>query len=148
MATTLDQPKVMQTRCAAEIGLASLLLGGLLAVIAVLVLQINLQMFLSPRAWSANDVRAIQYVAIVGAIVMAGLTTTSMAFGIRSIANAKMHSQPSALGWAGFLISTLALLLWIGALVDLFSVLDMLMRQTPAQVLDSLKRAMPGLNFQ
>ena len=152
MAIPLDQPKITesQSRSAAEIGLASLILGGLLAVMAILVLQINLQMFLSPRAWASNDVQAIRYAAVAGAIVMGGLTITSMAFGIRSIATANNHAQTNALGWAGLLISTLALLLWIGTLVDLFFVLDMLLRRTPAGVLDldSLKRAMPGLNFQ
>ena len=54
MTTTPDPPNVDQSRTlnAAEWGLASLLLGGLLAVMAMLTLQINLQMYLTPRVWS------------------------------------------------------------------------------------------------
>ena len=47
MTTMLDQPKTneFQTRAAAEWGLASLLLGGLLVVMGMLELQINQQMY-------------------------------------------------------------------------------------------------------
>jgi hypothetical protein len=128
MTNTPDQPKVdqLQTRNAAEWGLASLLLGGLLAVMAMLTLQINLQMYLNPKGWWPNDVRPVQYVGIAGAIVLAGLTGTSIAFGIRSLMLAYKHAQPTALGWLGTMTSVFALLLWIGTLVNLFSVLDML----------------------
>ncbi len=118
------------TRAASEWGLASLLLGGLLAVMALLILQINLQIFLSPRSWSRDDVRPIHDVAIVGAIILAGLTSASLAFGIRSLLLAYKYKEPAALGWAGVLVSTLALLMWIGAFIDLFAILDMLMRMS------------------
>lgn len=146
MTTTPDEPKgsPSATRGAAEWGLASLLFGGLLAVLAMLTLQINLQMFLSPRIWSPSDVRPLQYAGVGGAIVLACLTGTSIAFGIRSLAIAYRRAQPCALGWAGTLISILALLLWIGALVDLFAVLDMLMRGAPGGILDLLKHNIPG----
>ena len=128
MTTTPDPPNVDQLRTlnAAEWGLASLLLGGLLAVMAMLTLQINLQMYLTPRVWSLDDIRPIQYAGIAAAIVLAGLTGTSIAFGIRSLVLAYKHVRPSALGWAGTMTSIFALLLWICTLVDLFSVLDML----------------------
>jgi len=109
-------------------GLASLLLGGLLAVMAMLMLQMNLQMYLSPRGWSQGDLRPIHDVAIVGAVILGVMTSASMAFGICSLAFAYKRAQPCALGWAGLMISTLAMFLWIGAFVDLFEVLDMLMR--------------------
>jgi hypothetical protein len=141
-----DEPKVTpsQTRIAAEWGLASLLLGGLLAMMAMLTLQINLQMYLSPRVWSQGDLRPIYYVAIVGAIFLFGMTSTSIAFGIRSLVVAYRRAQPCALGWAGILVSTLALLLWIGTFVDLFSVLDMLMRRGPGNAMEVLRQTVPG----
>ena len=129
MATALEEPKVheSQNRSAAEWGLASLLLVGLLAVMAMLMLQINLQMYFSPRAWPLGDVSPIFYVAILATVVLFFLTTISIAFGIRSLVIAYKSGQPCALGWAGTLMSTLALFVWTGTLVDLFSVLDMLM---------------------
>jgi hypothetical protein len=127
--TTLDEPKInpSQGRNAAEWGLASLLLGGLLSVMAMLTLQINLQMWVTRASWSAGDVRPIYYAAIVGAIVLFCMTSTSIGFGIRSLVIAYKRAQPCALGWAGLMTSTLALLLWIGTLVDLLEVLDVLM---------------------
>jgi hypothetical protein len=39
------------------------------------------------------------------------------------------NGQPTALGWAGLLISVLAALLWTGAIIDLLEVIEMLMRR-------------------
>ena len=52
-----------------------------------------------------------------------------MAFGVCSLVLADRHGQPCALGWAGLLASVLALLLWAGALADLFAVVEFLMRR-------------------
>jgi hypothetical protein len=149
MAASNDSAQsTLSARSSAEFGLASLILGGLLAVMAFLTLQINLQMFLIPRNWSVGDLDAIRGVAVVGSFVLAGLTTTSIALGIRSIVLAGKQQQPSALGWAGLLLSTFALLLWIGTLIDLFSVVDMLKHRAPNQILDSIRQALPGINIQ
>jgi hypothetical protein len=131
MSTAFDHEKTSQTqtRHAAEWGFASLLMGGILAVLAMLMLLINLLLFLSPPVWGPSDLRALYYVAIAGVVVLVGIGFTSVAFGIRSLASAYKRGQPSALGWAGLLISILALLLWIGALVDLFEVVDTMMRR-------------------
>jgi hypothetical protein len=131
MSNVTNEPQNNGTPCrsAAETGLASLLLGGILALMAMLTLQINLQMYFSPRVWPLNDVRPIFYAAILSSIVLAGITGTSIAFGIRGLMIAYKNRLPAALGWAGLLISGLALFLWIGALVDLFSVLEMLRRR-------------------
>lgn len=106
-----------------------MLMGGFLAVLAMLLLQINLSLFLSPRVWAASDLDVIHYAAIAGAIVLLAMCGASAAFGLRGLACAYRRDQPSALGWAGLLISILALCLWIGALIDLFEVVDTLMRR-------------------
>ena len=125
MTAAPDEPKIdpSQTRGAAEWGLASLLLGGVLALMAMLTLQINLHIFLGPRNWSPNDVRPILFAAVPGGIFVLGMTGASIAFGIRSLALAYQRAQPCALGWAGLLISTLGLPLWILTLIDLLGVL-------------------------
>ena len=90
-------------------GLASLLLGGLLAVMAMLWLQMNLpDRTLFFRL--GDDVRAI---VNLGAVILGVTTITSIAFGISSLVVAHKRAQSCALGWAGLLVSTLALLMWI-----------------------------------
>lgn len=128
-----EEPRVAesQNRGAAECGLASLLLGGFLAIMAMLSLQINLQMYLGTKAWSQNDLRPIAYAAVAGAVVLAVLLGTSLALAVRSLLLARRNGQSSALGWAGLLLTVPALLLWVGALVDLFAVLEMLERTSP-----------------
>src|SRR6266436_749471 len=131
MSATFDDGKtsLSQTRRAAEWGFASLLLGGILALLAVLVLQINLHLFLGPPAWGASDLRALYNVTIAGSVVLGTMCAASVAFAIRSLVLAYKCGQPSALGWAGLMLSILALLLWMGALVDLFEVVDTLVRR-------------------
>jgi hypothetical protein len=118
-----------QTRQAAEWGFASLLLGGILAVLAVLALQISLHLFLGPPGWGPSDLRALHDVTIAGCVVLGAMCGASVAFGIRSLVLAYKRGQPSALGWAGLMLSILALLLWIGTLIDLFEVVDTLVRR-------------------
>lgn len=113
-------------RGAAEWGLASLLMGGMLCVAAILTLQINLQMYLVPRAWPLEELRTIRDAAIVGASFVLVISLASVVFGIRGAVLAYRNAQPCALGWGGFLLSFFALLLWIGTFVDLLGVLDML----------------------
>jgi hypothetical protein len=115
-------------RAAAESGLASLLLGGVLVLTAMLMLHINLHMFHNPRAWSPGDVQPLRYVIGVGALALTALTGASLAFGIRGVLLAYRHRQTSALAWAGVMISTFAGILWIVALVNSFAVTDMLLR--------------------
>src|SRR5262245_787291 len=119
------------SRHAAEWGLASLLLGGILSVLALLVFQINVVLYLSARSGpilTPGEVRAVFIGSIVGAIIIAARCLTSMIFGIYSLVSAFRFQQPAALGWAGLLISILALLFWIAALVDLFMIVGMMMR--------------------
>jgi hypothetical protein len=118
-----------QPRHAAEWGFASLLLGGILAILAMMLLQINLHLYLSPPVWGATDLRALHGVTIVGTVVFLGTAGISIAFACLSIGGAYRRRQPTALGWAGLLLSVIALLLWIGGLLDLLAVLDTMMRR-------------------
>ena len=131
MSTIVDNGKtsLSLTRRAAEWGFASLVSGGVLAVLAVLVLLINLQLFVGPPVWGPTDLRALHDVAIAGSIVLGVMCAASIAFAICSLFLAYKYGQTSALGWAGLMLSVLALLLWIGALIDLFEVVDLMVRR-------------------
>ncbi len=129
--TNESQDNSKRDRAAAEWGLASLLMGGVLVMTAMLMLHINLHMYHNPRAWWPDDVRSLRYVGIVGSFELAGLTGASLTFGIRGVLLANRLRQPSALAYAGVLISTFALFLWIITLVNFFSVTDMLLRMPP-----------------
>jgi hypothetical protein len=75
-----------------------------------------------------SDVRLAIIGGIVGSFVVVILCGVSIAFGIRSLVSASRNAQPAALGWAGTLVSILALLLWVVAIADLFMILNMMLR--------------------
>lgn len=130
MTDVANEPKgnTMQDRAAAEWGLASLLMGGVLVLTAMLMLHLNLHMYHNPRAWWPNDVRALRYVVLVGSVALVGLTGASVAFGVRGVLLAHRRRHPSALAWAGVQIAIFAGFLWIVTLVNFFSVTGMLLR--------------------
>ncbi len=130
MSTPLDQPKFdhSQSGSAAQWGLASLLMGGLFILMAMLELQLNMQLFVYSSRFSIRDARQIHDSAMLAAIILPGLTITSIAFGIRGVALAYKRAQPCALAWAGVLMSTLALALWFFTFYNLFDILDMMIR--------------------
>src|SRR5690349_17238445 len=103
MNTNSDEPhgNPLQSQHAAEWGLASLLQGGFLAVLALLTLQLCLFLFVSPPIWAPQDLRLLHDAGVAGAFVLGGLCLLSTIFGIRSLASAYRHGQPCALGWAG-----------------------------------------------
>ena len=134
MNDPFDPPRIVnqsQSRHAAEWGLAALLMGGILAIMSLLMLMVNVLLYmgaLDRPFLGSGEVRAVFIGAIFGAVILAGLCGTSIAFGIRSIVSAYRREQPCALGWAGLLISILAMLLWIAVMVDLFMIVTMMMR--------------------
>ncbi len=131
MSTVFDGGKsdLPQGRQAADWGLASLLSGSTLAVMAMLLLQICLYLFLSPSVWGTEDLKRLHDVAIYGRIVFITAGIVSIAFAIRSLVLAYNRSQPFALGWAGLMISLIALALWIGVLFNLFEVVEFMARR-------------------
>ncbi len=105
-----------------------MLLGGALALLAVLMLIVNILLgTIARQIMGPGDVRLAITGGIVGSCVIVILCGVSVAFGIRSLVSASRHAQPAALGWAGTLVSSLALLLWVVAIVDLFMILNMML---------------------
>ncbi len=112
------------SRRAADLGLASLLTGSVLAIASLLVLQINLQLYKGGMPFSMDELKLLRIVTIVGFVLMIAFCTASIVFGISSLLAARKYRQNSALGWAGVFMSLWAILLWIGTLLDLFFIIQ------------------------
>lgn len=113
----------------AEWGLASMFLAGFLGVLALLTLQICVLLFFGPPMWARVDLRAIFWVSILGVLLVLGMIGVAGASGIMSLIAAVKQKQPCALGLAGLLLSIFVLFFWIFVFIDLFCVLDFLMRR-------------------
>src|ERR1051325_489213 len=132
MSNPLDDAPSIQhapTRHAAEWGFGSMFGAGILAVMAMLTLQICVQLFFGPALWARQDLLGIVYVSIGGVVGVLGLNITCIVSAIYSMVSAFRHNQPCALGLGGLIGRVLVLLLWIFVFVDLFSVLDFLLRR-------------------
>ena len=126
-----DLPPIQHqpTRHAAEWGFASMFLAGILAILAVLTLQLCAALFFGPPMWARSDLQGIFFASIGAAILVVAMNVASAAFGVMSLMSALRQRQPCALGVAGLMLSVFALLIWIFAFIDLFSVLVFLMRR-------------------
>lgn len=130
LSCDVSQPNPSQSRYAAEWGLASLLMGGFLLVLAGLCLQLNLQLFLSGPVWALEDLVRLQDGAVAAAVVLIGLCVISLCLGIVGVVSAFRRCQPCALGLAGIVLSLGALTLWIVAVINLHEVASvMILRQ-------------------
>jgi hypothetical protein len=101
-----------------EWGAASLALGAVLALLAVLALQLAYQLETSGfRGFSRSDQRLAALGGYGGALCCLLLAGTAAGFGIAGIAASRREGRPVALGLAGVLLGGLDLFLWLGALV-------------------------------
>ena len=120
------------TRHAAEWGLASLLMGGILAILAPIVLIFNLIFWLNgPRVIAPPDMHLAYKAVIAGLALIALLCLLSLIFGIKAWRSARINYQPAGLGVAGTLISLLALLLWVIVGGDLIMIFETFTRALP-----------------
>lgn len=129
MTATCDvsQPNASQSRYAAEWGLASLLMGCTLSVLAGITLLLNLQMFLSGPVWALEDIERLKMAAKLGAGILISLSTISLLMGIGGVVAAFRRCQPCPLGLAGILMSLSAITLWAFATINLSEVADVMM---------------------
>jgi hypothetical protein len=119
-----DLDESSESRYAAEWGLAALLMGGVLAIIAPVTLIFNLMFWLQGRRVIAPQDMALAHKAgIVGVGFIAVLCLASLAFGIKAWRAASATFQPAGLAVAGTLVSLLALVLWIITGADLIMIL-------------------------
>ena len=112
------------SRHAAEWGLASLLMGGVLAIIAPVTLVFNLNFWVrGPRVLAPGDMELAFLAAVVGVTFVLLLCLTSLAFSIKAWRSASANYQPAGLPVAGTLISLLSLGMWVIVGGDLIFIL-------------------------
>jgi hypothetical protein len=107
----------------AEWGLASLLLGVALMVMAPVTLLVSLLLWTGGRP-VPEDFRGLAVMgglAALGALVALGVA--SLAFGVRALVVAGRTGRPTGLAWGGALASAVALVLWLVVGTDLVMVL-------------------------
>jgi hypothetical protein len=119
-----DLADAAASRYAAEWGLASLLLGGVLTIIAPVMLIFNLMFWVSgPTVVTRDEMRVALGAAVVLLGVIGVLGLLSVRFGFKGLGAARAYGQPAALPVAGILVSLLALLLWAAVGGDLVAIL-------------------------
>jgi hypothetical protein len=112
------------SRHAAEWGLAALLTGGVLTIIAPVVLVFNVTLWNAQGGnLSTADVRLGLVGGVVGVLSVVGLCMVSLTMGARAIQSALTRRQPAGLALAGALVSALALVLWLITGTDLLMIL-------------------------
>ena len=112
------------SRHAAEWGLAALLTGGVLTIIAPVVLVFNLIFWNSGGSnLSTSDLRLALVGGVIGVLTVIGLCMVSLTMGARAIQSALTRRQPAGLALAGSLVSATALILWIITGTDMMMIL-------------------------
>jgi hypothetical protein len=120
----LDAATGPMSRHAAEWGLAALLTGGVLTIIAPVVLLFNLLLWNGQASnLSTSDLRLALVGGVIGVLSVVGLCMVSMTIGARAIQSALTRRQPAGLALAGSLVSAVALILWLITGTDLMMIL-------------------------
>jgi hypothetical protein len=119
-------------RHAAEWGLASLFLGGVLCVMALVAMLLNLFVgSLARNIMSPGDARLALNAAfiVLGAVFL--LTLFSIGAAVKGVFSAQNRQHPAALPLAGLFLSFLALIVWIIAAFEIIGILTALARHVP-----------------
>jgi hypothetical protein len=112
---------------AAEWGLASVLLGGLLVVTAPIILIVNILMASIGPSALGMDPGAIKLATIgfvIVGLLLLGLGGTGVAFGLASLSAARSGNQSIALGLTGLIVSVVGVFALIVVGVDTGFVLE------------------------
>ena len=120
----MDPANGPMSRHAAEWGLAALLTGGVLTIIAPVVLLFNLLLWNGQASnLSTGDLRLALVGGVIGVLSVVGLCMVSLTIGGRAIQSALTRRQPAGLALAGSLVSAVALILWLITGTDLMMIL-------------------------
>jgi hypothetical protein len=111
-------------RHAGEWGLASLIMGGVLALMAPMTLVFNLILWLNFDRAIEPSLRTLARQGGMAAVAGIGLLCLlSVGFGIKGWRSAVATGQPAGLGVAGTLVSLMATLAWVIVGGDLLMIL-------------------------
>ena len=108
----------------AEWGLASLLTSGFFCVGALVFLVLAVTtLMMGNDHFDHKDVLIITALHAIFTVVVLPLNVLSLIAGLKGLFSARSRNQPVAFGLMGFLLSSLALGLWICAIVAGFAVM-------------------------
>jgi hypothetical protein len=128
MADVPDRPvetNLALSRHAAEWGLASLLTGGVLLLMAPVTLIFNFLFWVSgSRVLAPSDMRLAFQGAMIALVVLLGLVLASLSCGVIGLYSAVTRRQPAGLAAAGILVNVAALVLWLIVGIDLVAILN------------------------
>lgn len=105
-------------------GPGGILTGGVLTIIAPVVLLFNLLLWNGQASnLSTGDLRLALVGGVIGVLSVVGLCMVSLTIGGRAIQSALTRRQPAGLALAGSLVSAVALILWLITGTDLMMIL-------------------------
>jgi hypothetical protein len=109
-----DAARPPAARVAAEWGLASVLMGGVLVVCCPIMLIFDwLSYSGSSSALSGSDLKTSRLAAVFVYVMVIAFGGAALGFGIRAWQAAAAHRQPLGLALAGVFTSGVGLLLWL-----------------------------------
>jgi hypothetical protein len=114
------------SRHAAELGLASLVMGGVLFLAAPITLLLAVQVW----RFADQSPRVVQlhaWLARFGVVIALLTATASIVFGTRGISSAARCRQPMGLSIAGLLLSVAAFGLWVITAIGLLNTTESLL---------------------
>jgi hypothetical protein len=121
----LDEQQLLASRVGAEWGMASLITGSVLVLIAPITLLFNLWLWLGRQEAIPHEHRSLAYTGAVIALAVIGvLALSSVIFGLRGLVGAFISRQPAGLPLAGVCMSLAAVVLWLIVGVDLIMILS------------------------
>ena len=125
----VDEAPEYTTRHAAEWGLASLIMGSVVVIIAPVTLLLNIWLWVFRRDVIPPEHLRLAYNGLLGGIILVFvLALLGIVFGIRGLVLAAVRYQPAGLAAAGIIVSTIALFLWIFVSIDLIMIMEGMMR--------------------
>ena len=117
------------SRVGYEWGLASLLTGGMLMLMAPVMLIVNLMIWAAGRNFLARSDLEMAYVGALAGVAGVGLLCLAgVLIGVRGLFGALAHATPVALPLAGILAGLVALVLWGVVGYDLIAILQSYLR--------------------
>jgi hypothetical protein len=125
----LEDVSTSMARHAGEWGLASLVLGGLIVIVAPITLIFNLLLWMGrQQAVPPEHMRLAYSGALAALIVVFVLGIVGLVFGVRGLVSAAVRRQPAGLAVGGVIVNAAALLLWLIVSIDQIMIWEGMLR--------------------
>jgi hypothetical protein len=124
-----DEPKAGTTRHATDWGQAALLLGGVLLLLAPLMMIVMiLAVAIAVPLWGPSEIRTVSIVFAIPLVCLVALSILSLIAAILGLKAAVSRRQPAGLPVSGLLVGLVALLFSLINLVANFLIADDMIR--------------------